>query len=275
MQDAFNNFVDAKRAYREAHILRHLNHPNVIHLVDVISPVITTPVTARNGSNSDDRPGDAEPVKKRRLQDLGDLYMVMDFVDTDLSKIFKSNQFMLMGHIEFILYQLLLGLKYIHSACVIHRDLKPANILVNCRNCNLKIADFGLSRVVGVEEVDDQAVAGFPSPVATSMFPPQPPEPSIPRAPKPSSVMSVLAQARSSAALLSLQPTQQQLNAAASNNDLLGPFDDTLGPTAAPPTRGKFTVRRQMTHHVVTRWYRAPEVILSGKVVLWTTILSS
>lgn len=44
-----------------------------------------------------------------------------------------------------MLYQLLRGLKYIHSAKIIHRDLKPRNLLVN-KNCDLKICDFGLAR---------------------------------------------------------------------------------------------------------------------------------
>ena len=43
------------------------------------------------------------------------------------------------------MYQLLRGLKYIHSANVLHRDLKPSNLFVNA-NCDLKIGDFGLAR---------------------------------------------------------------------------------------------------------------------------------
>ena len=45
-------------------------------------------------------------------------------MDTDLSKIIRSNQYMTTGHIQFILYQILLAIKYMHSANVIHRDLK-------------------------------------------------------------------------------------------------------------------------------------------------------
>ena len=42
-------------------------------------------------------------------------------------------------------YQILAGLKFMHTAGVIHRDLKPANLLVRS-NCDLVICDFGLSR---------------------------------------------------------------------------------------------------------------------------------
>ncbi|KAJ8632631.1 hypothetical protein MRB53_025967 [Persea americana] len=46
---------------------------------------------------------------------------------------------------DYFLYQLLRGLKYVHSANVLHRDLKPSNLLLNA-NCDLKIGDFGLAR---------------------------------------------------------------------------------------------------------------------------------
>jgi serine/threonine protein kinase len=48
-------------------------------------------------------------------------------------------------HLQFFVYQMLRGLKYMHSAGIIHRDLKPRNLLVNS-NCDLKICDFGLAR---------------------------------------------------------------------------------------------------------------------------------
>ncbi|GAX82696.1 hypothetical protein CEUSTIGMA_g10122.t1 [Chlamydomonas eustigma] len=46
---------------------------------------------------------------------------------------------------QYFLYQVLRGLKYMHSANILHRDLKPSNLLVNA-NCDLKICDFGLAR---------------------------------------------------------------------------------------------------------------------------------
>lgn len=52
---------------------------------------------------------------------------------------------------RYFLYQILRGLKYIHSAHVLHRDLKPSNLLLN-GNCDLKVCDFGLARVAHPEE---------------------------------------------------------------------------------------------------------------------------
>ncbi|EPB76594.1 hypothetical protein ANCCEY_04303 [Ancylostoma ceylanicum] len=62
----------------------------------------------------------------------------------DLSNILKIQR-LNDEHIQFLVYQILRGLKYIHSAGIIHRDLKPSNIAVN-EDCELKILDFGLAR---------------------------------------------------------------------------------------------------------------------------------
>jgi serine/threonine protein kinase len=48
------------------------------------------------------------------------------------------------------MYQILRGLKYLHSADVLHRDIKPANILLNA-DMDVKLCDFGLSRGVDFE----------------------------------------------------------------------------------------------------------------------------
>uniref|UniRef100_A0A8C5H255 mitogen-activated protein kinase n=1 Tax=Gouania willdenowi TaxID=441366 RepID=A0A8C5H255_GOUWI len=47
--------------------------------------------------------------------------------------------------IQFLVFQMLKGLQYIHSVGIIHRDLKPGNLAIN-QECELKILDFGLAR---------------------------------------------------------------------------------------------------------------------------------
>lgn len=63
-------------------------------------------------------------------------YVVLDLMESDLHQIIHSSQPLTLEHVRYFLYQLLRGLKYMHSAQVIHRDLKPSNLLVN-ENCEL------------------------------------------------------------------------------------------------------------------------------------------
>ncbi|ODV91845.1 hypothetical protein CANCADRAFT_432 [Tortispora caseinolytica NRRL Y-17796] len=107
--------VLAKRTYRELKLLKHLHHENVISLYDIfISP-------------------------------LEDIYFVTELLGTDLHRLLTSRP-LEREFILYFLYQILRGLKYVHSAGVVHRDLKPSNILIN-ENCDLKICDFGLARI--------------------------------------------------------------------------------------------------------------------------------
>ncbi|GMM34707.1 hypothetical protein DASC09_020320 [Saccharomycopsis crataegensis] len=105
----------SKRTYRELKLLKHLHHENLISLDDIfVSP-----------SN--------------------DMYFVTELQGTDLHRLLKSRPLQ-PQFIKYFTYQILRGLKYVHSSGVIHRDLKPSNILINDR-CDLKICDFGLARV--------------------------------------------------------------------------------------------------------------------------------
>ncbi|KAM9205167.1 mitogen-activated protein kinase 12 [Mergus octosetaceus] len=115
----FQSELFAKRAYRELRLLKHMKHENVIGILDVFTPDVT-------------------------LEKFNDFYLVMPFMGTDLSKIMKHEK-LTEDRIQFLVYQMLKGLKYIHSSGIIHRDLKPGNLAVN-EDCELKILDFGLAR---------------------------------------------------------------------------------------------------------------------------------
>ena len=71
-------------------------------------------------------------------------------MDTDLHRIIKSTQPLSDDHVRYFAWQILRGLKYLHSANVMHRDLKPNNLLVNA-NCDLKICDLVLQDILSCE----------------------------------------------------------------------------------------------------------------------------
>ncbi|XP_063460935.1 mitogen-activated protein kinase 14 isoform X7 [Pan paniscus] len=115
----FQSIIHAKRTYRELRLLKHMKHENVIGLLDVFTPA-------------------------RSLEEFNDVYLVTHLMGADLNNIVKCQK-LTDDHVQFLIYQILRGLKYIHSADIIHRDLKPSNLAVN-EDCELKILDFGLAR---------------------------------------------------------------------------------------------------------------------------------
>ena len=68
---------------------------------------------------------------------VGGRYIVQWLMETDLYKLLKTQR-LSNDHVCYFLYQILRGLKYIHSANVLHRDLKPSNLLLNT-TCDLKV----------------------------------------------------------------------------------------------------------------------------------------
>src|SRR3981189_3241715 len=83
--------------------------------------------------------------------------LYIELLEGDLHAIIRSGQPLTDAHYQSFIYQILVGLKYIHSANVLHRDLKPGNLLVNA-DCELKICDFGLARGFSI---DPERNAGF------------------------------------------------------------------------------------------------------------------
>lgn len=114
--DAFQNATDAQRTFREIMFLQQLSgHENIIRLLNVI-----------------------------RAKNNRDIYLVFDAMEIDLHAVIRAN-ILEEIHKQYIIYQILKCLKYLHSAEILHRDLKPANILLNSE-CHVKVADFGLAR---------------------------------------------------------------------------------------------------------------------------------
>ncbi|XP_004615902.2 mitogen-activated protein kinase 3 [Sorex araneus] len=119
----FEHQTYCQRTLREIQILLRFRHENVIGIRDIL--------------------------RAPTLEAMRDVYIVQDLMETDLYKLLKSQQ-LSNDHICYFLYQILRGLKYIHSANVLHRDLKPSNLLINT-TCDLKICDFGLARIADPE----------------------------------------------------------------------------------------------------------------------------
>jgi mitogen-activated protein kinase 1/3 len=74
------------------------------------------------------------------------IFLVMDYMPYDLRSLMNNDAMMFdKDHAIAVLYNILCGVNFLHTANVIHRDLKPANILID-RTCVIKICDFGISK---------------------------------------------------------------------------------------------------------------------------------
>jgi len=105
---------------REISILKQLQHPNIVQLIEVIHTETS-------------------------------LTLVFEYLDQDLKNYLDA-----CGEkgiddytIKSFLFQLLQGIAYCHKHRVLHRDLKPQNLLINMEG-ELKLADFGLARGFGI-----------------------------------------------------------------------------------------------------------------------------
>ncbi|XP_027330175.1 serine/threonine-protein kinase ATG1t isoform X1 [Abrus precatorius] len=117
----------------EINFLSSVNHPNIIHLLHF-------------------------------FQDDGCVYLVLEFcAGGNLASYIRSHGRVQQQTARKFMQQLGSGLEVLHSQGIIHRDLKPENILLSSHGYDavLKIADFGLSRIVRPGEYAE-TVCGSP-----------------------------------------------------------------------------------------------------------------
>lgn len=68
-----------------------------------------------------------------------------------------------------VFIQLFQGVKYLHERGIVHRDIKPENILLTDKDLSVKLADFGLAKIIG-EESFTTTLCGTPSYVAPEIL---------------------------------------------------------------------------------------------------------
>lgn len=124
----------------EVNILRELRHPNIVKYYDRII--------------------DRESAK---------IYIIMEYCDGgDIATLIKSckkdKSFLPEDMIWSILSQMIAALSACHNrkeGKILHRDLKPGNIFLDS-NRNVKLGDFGLSRVMNQDSVFAYTHVGTP-----------------------------------------------------------------------------------------------------------------
>ena len=117
----------ALRFTREARTLAKLNHPNIVALYEF---------------------GNVADI----------YYFLMEYVEgSTLRDVVKARE-LAPEHALAIVPHLCDALQYAHDKGVVHRDIKPENILMSVDG-SVKIADFGLSRILGSESQQDPLTA--------------------------------------------------------------------------------------------------------------------
>jgi serine/threonine protein kinase len=109
----------------EYEILKSLNHPNCIRVIDRYVETKDTDLVE---------------------------HIVMEYISENLYTYMGTyssiNRRIPIFYVKLFGFQIFSGLAYIHSNHIVHRDIKPANLLINVATGVLKICDFGSAKVI-------------------------------------------------------------------------------------------------------------------------------
>ena len=156
--DAFRNATDAQRTFREVRTVppRHRAPPRpAAPRRKLLTPIGVAPsplprvLPRPQVMYLQELAGHDSIVRLLnivRAENDRDIYLVFDYMETDLHAVIRAG-IMEDVHKQYVIYQLLKALFFLHSADLIHRDVKPSNLLLNS-DCHVKICDFGLCRSV-------------------------------------------------------------------------------------------------------------------------------
>ena len=113
----------------EIDILKFCHHKNIVHLIDY-------------------------------FETIENIIIILNYIEGNtLGEYLKNNNFNFKeSKIANIVLQIANGIKYLHKFGIIHRDLKPDNIMITQNNSEVKIMDFGLSKIASKEE---KLIEGF------------------------------------------------------------------------------------------------------------------
>lgn len=105
--------------------------------------------------------------------DGGDLCFLMEYMEVgSLHDALRTRQRLSEQTISGVARRVLEGLHYLHTMQIVHRDIKPSNLLINI-NFEIKIADFGVSRVVGEAREKSESYMGTCAYMSPERFDPE------------------------------------------------------------------------------------------------------